>query len=273
MESNFKALLTLESFLTYENIVELKDDFITKNIPHEEQPLNLIPEKGIFQYYDSFSNEVIQVNFSNELKELLWKITNNIKEEIENSIIFFTPLQKRKYFENIINTFNYISEKKSKTITTFPVCIKPFDEIKNYLLEKHGFNYAEPLINPSHFTLNPKYKKSDLENIYCFLVDNVYIDDEELDFNDFYSILNDLDTTLKLKFQSSSEIASLILHELGKLFLDFNRKRIGESERFLTKSGKRLTQTNFDSAYNRIKSKENKDKRKIESFFSNNFPK
>ena len=227
----------------------------------------------MFQYYDSYSNKVIQINFADELKELLWKITNDIKEEIENSIIFFSALQKRKYFENIINTFNYISEKKSKTITTFPICIKPFDEIKNYLFEKHGFNYTEPFINSSYFVLLPKYRKSDLEKIYCFLVESLYIDDEELDFNDFYSVLNDLDTSLQLKFQSSSEITSLILHEMSNLFIDFNRKRIGESKRFLTKNGKILTQTNFDSAYNRIKSKENKDKRKIESFFSNNFPK
>ncbi len=31
MDSNFKALLTLESFLTYENIVVLKDDLVLRH--------------------------------------------------------------------------------------------------------------------------------------------------------------------------------------------------------------------------------------------------
>ena len=103
--------------------------------------------------------------------------------------------------------------------------------------------------------------------------DNSFVDADEYSFDDFYSVLNYVDTEKVLKFSTSTENMVCLLNEISNLFSDLTRKKIQESGRFITKSGKTLSVSNYENTINRIKNKSNSDLNSIRVFFSENFPK
>ncbi len=161
--------------------------------------------------------------------------------------------------------------KEMKLFELFPICLKSFEEIKQYLNEKHGYEEPQELINSSYFTLKSSYGIHDLEKVFEFLSDNDFINNEEFDFNDFYSILNYSETDLTLKFECDTGLMVYFLYKLQNLFLDLKRNKIEASKRFITKVNTPLTITNFDSAIHRMKKSNKIEKMKIETFFKNNF--
>lgn len=108
--------------------------------------------------------------------------------------------------------------------------------------------------------------------IFNFITDELYLDSEIFDFSDFYSVLNDRETEVKLIFNCSTKVMVCFLNELSNLFSDFTRKRIDESGRFLSKSNTIIRESNFNATLNRIKNKPNNNLDKMKRFFSDNFP-
>ena len=253
--NNFQpnAIINFQNFVNLTNIKRLIKKFIKKNVNEEEQPLNIDYSKGIVSYYCSINDKVLETKFETELKELLWQLTNDIKSEIELSNTKLKTKEKYKYWNNILSSFNYIENDNFEVISTFPICLKPSEEIKD--------------------SLKPKYSRRDLEKIYYFMDDNLFIDADEYSFEDFYSVLNYIEIKDTFRFNTSTENLVCLLNEMSNLFADLTRKKIEESERFKTKSGTILSVSNYESTINRIKNKNNSDLDKIRAFFSENFPK
>lgn len=267
------AIVNLQNFLHTTNVERLIKRFIKKHINEEEQPLNIDYLKGIISYYSAIDDEVLEIKFEIELKELLWKITNDIKSEIDLSNIKLTNRERKKFWNNIIKSFDYIEETHYDVISTFPICLKPSEEIRDYLNKKYQFPLEMQKNRFSYFTLKPKYSRKDLEKIYTFLDDNSFIDADEHSFEDFYSVLNYIDSKKTIRFKTSTENIVCLLNELSHLFTDLTRKKIEESERFKTKLGSILSVSNYESTISRIKNKSNSDLNSIRAFFSENFPK
>ncbi|WP_452219971.1 hypothetical protein [Lacinutrix salivirga] len=267
------AIVNLQNFIHPTNVERLINKFIKKYINEEEQPLNIDYSKGIISYYSAINNEVLETKFETELKELLWKITNDIKSEIDLSNVKLNNKEKFKYWNTILNSFEYIEDDNFEVISTFPICLKPSEEIKDYLKKKYQFPLELENNEVSYFTLKPKYSRKDLQKIYDFMDDNLFIDADEYSFEDFYSVLNYIEIKETVRFNTSTENIVCLLNEMSNLFIDLTRKRIEESERFKTKSGAILSVSNYESTINRIKNKSNSDLDKIRAFFSENFPK
>lgn len=267
----FNALNDIQVFMTYENIIEQRNIFLKKYSEKDEQPIYVIPENGELHYYDSHNHKVVSKKFENTLLQILNNLSNQLKADIDDSFIFLKITQRHKYFESIFKTFDYIHSKEIKLFELFPICLKSFEEIRLYLNEKHSYEESQELINSSYFTLKSTYGIYDLEKIFEFLSDNDFINDEEFDFNDFYSVLNYAETDSKLKFECDTGLMAFFLYKLQNLFLDLTRNKIEVSERFITKANISLTVTNFDSAIYRIKKSNQIDKIKIEAFFKDNF--
>ena len=268
-----KGIVSLQNFITSINIKSIKELFIKKNVKKYGLPIKIDIIKGILDYYDSNSDSVIQINFEDELKEMLWQITNDIKSEIDISNSKLNNKEKFKYWNTILKSFEYIEDNNYEIISMFAVCLKPSEEIKDYLRVKYQFPLEIKINTVSYFTLKPKYSRADLQKIYDCMDDNSFVDADEYSFDDFYSVLNYVDTEKVLKFSTSTENMVCLLNEISNLFSDLTRKKIQESGRFITKSGKTLSVSNYENTINRIKNKSNSDLNSIRVFFSENFPK
>ena len=77
------AIVNLQNTLHTNNIEHLIKKFIRKHIREEEQPIDINKSKGIISYYNPIQDKVVEIKFEEELKGLLWNITNDIKSEIK----------------------------------------------------------------------------------------------------------------------------------------------------------------------------------------------
>ncbi len=265
------AILNLQNFLHSTNIERLIKRFIKKHVGEEEQPLNIDSSKGIISYYSAINDEVLETKFKTELKELLWKITNDIKSEIDLSNTKLTNKERIKFWNNIIKSFDYIEEMHYDVISTFPICLKPSEEIKEYLEAKYRFNQKTQFDGSNYFKLKPKYEEKDLKSIFNFITVQGHLDDELFSFEDFQSVLFDMETDVKIVFNCKTQIFVCLLQELSRLFFDFTAKRLSESGRFLTKSSINISGSNFNTTASRIKTLSNTDIDKIRKFFSENY--
>ena len=270
-EFNPKSIVLLQNTLSQKNIERLVRKFIDKKITAENYPDKLDEQKGILFFYDSYINDFIEVKFENELKEILWKITNNIKTEIDLSNTYLNNSEKLKFWNNILKSFDYINRNSIEVLSLFPVCKNPLEEIENYLSNKYQFT-NKSIFESSYFTLKPKYTQKDIQDIYNFITSELYLDDESFNFQDFYSSLFNYDSDVKLIFNCSTEIMVTILNEFSKLFTDFSRKKIEESGRFRTKNNIPIKVDNINTTINRLKNnkykKSSRDISKIIEFFS-----
>jgi hypothetical protein len=264
------AVISLQNFLHPINIERLIERFIKKKFNQEEH-LSIDRKKGTISYYNTILNDLVEIKFETELKELLWELTNNIKSEIDLSNVKLTNKEKVKFWNNIIKSFDYIEETHFSVISTFPICLKPKEDIKEYLEVKYLFNQKSQFDGSSYFTLKERYNWNDLENIFEFITIQGYLDDELFDFDNFVSALFDTETDIKLSFNCKTKVLICFLKELSNLFLDFTAKRISNSARFLTKGSFVITDTNFNATVSRNKKTSDPEITKIRKFFSENY--
>ncbi|OBX21552.1 MULTISPECIES: hypothetical protein [Bizionia] len=267
------AIVNFQNFIHSSNIERLIKNFIKQHVNEEEQPLNIDSSKGIITYYNDIDDKVLEIKFETQLKELLWKVTNDIKVEIDLSNAMLSQKEKKKYWDTILMSFDFMLESNQGVFSTFPICIKPSEEIKDYLKIKYQFPFENQYDSPSYFTLKRNYSRADLKKIYNFMDDFSFIDADKYSFDDFFSIFNYKDVKLVLQFDTSTEVMVCLLSEISYLYTDFTRKKIHESARFITKSGKVLSVSNYENTIKRIESKSNSDLNNIRKFFSENFPK
>lgn len=265
------GIVNLQNFITSIHIEKLKKLFIKKNIKKHGLPIKVDKLKGVLDYYDSHSNSVRQIDFEDDLKELLWQITNDIKTEIDLSNVKLLNKEKIKYWNTVLKSFDYIEESNQDVISIFPICLKPSEEIKEYLDTKYQFRLKPWFEEGSYFTLKPIYNRKDLENIYEFITIQGYLDDELYNFEDFYSALFDKETDVKLTFNCKTQVLVCLLQNLSSLFFNFTTRRLSESGRFLTKGVTVISETNFNTTVSRIKKLSNPDIDKIRKFFSENY--
>jgi hypothetical protein len=270
------ALVKVQNFITSHNIDILKAKFIKKEVHEENLPVDIDHESGVITYYDAFKNEYFEVKFVNKLETILWELTNELKAEIDASNIFLSSKAKVKYWQSVLDSFDYIKEKDPKIIERFPICLKVADEIKLYLESKYHFNQPSQFESGSYFTLKPKYKIKDLKQIFQFLTENLYLDDELYSYEDFYEVLNSMETRKILVFNCNTQALTCILDKFSDLFTDLSRRKIEESGRFFTKNTDNrpsalVTINILDTNMNRIKDKENYDLNIIRKFFSDYF--
>lgn len=267
------SIIELQNLMSSKNIERIKQEFIEYTIrqAYSTSVSKVDYNQGIIYYFDSFLGKMVEKKFEDYLQEILWKITNDIKAEIDLSNFLFNNKEKLNFWRTILKSFHYIQDNHPNVINTFPISLKPYEEIKLYLEIKYGFRENSQFNVNSYFTLKPKYSSTDLQQIFDFITDELYIDSEIYDFSDFFSVLNDKQTEIKLTFNCSTEIMVCFLFEMSNLFSDLTRKRIAESGRFLSKSATLISESSFNTTINRIKGKSNKDLDKIREFFLQHF--
>lgn len=271
-KGKLSALNELQNFMTYSNVVKLKDQFIKEKLDPDESYHSINSEKGEFEYYHSDKEEFVWIKFETELKKYLERLISYLKVDIDNSIYLYSSNERNRYFKNVFITFDYIKDHQSKLFKLFPICSFLFEEIKNYLSDKYNFHHSDKQDTNSYFGVKPFVKKSDIEKIYEFLIDNDYLNEDIASYEDFYSALNDLDTSKTIRFNCPTTIACKILNEVQRLFNNFTPKSIEESARIISKKGIIITAQNLYSVKNRIKDKSNKHYALIERFFQEEFP-
>lgn len=273
-----KAIVDLQNTLSTNNIERLKSEFVRKNYHPEDPPLDINQEKGIFYCYDSHSDSEYELKFEDSLSKILLHQTNKLKSEIDQSNILLNSNKKKRYWQDIINAFEYIQNKNQAVFDLFPVSFKPQETIKKYLFEKYHFNPLSQFEGVSFFTVKRRYSLNDFESIYDFLTNEMFIDDEIHSFEDFKSVFNDIETNSSLTFNCETPLIIRILEKMKPMFSDFTTKKIEESGRFLTKQRKnKLSKPITVSIYNSNKKRGTKPEliknlEKISNFFDSNFP-
>lgn len=273
-----KAIVDLQNTLSTNNIERLKSEFVRKNYHPEDPPLDINQEKGILYCYNSHSDSEYELKFEDSLSQILLHQTNKLKSEIDQSNILLNSNKKKRYWQDIINAFEYIQKKNQDVFDLFPVCYKPQETIKNYLSEKYQFNPISQFEGASFFTIKPRYNQADLRRVYNFITEELFLDDESHSFEDFMSVFNDIETNSLLAFNCETPLIVRILEHMKPMFSDFTTKRIDESGRFFTKKGesklsKPITANIYYSNKKRGKKPQlKKDLEKIEGFFNSNFP-
>ena len=272
---NVRALIELENFYKPENIYRLRDSFIRENIHEENFPNDIDKEKGILTFYDSHDSRFYESKFEDKvLDPLLWELTTKLKEEVVQSDLLLTMKGRNSYFSRILNKFDTLSENYESCFALFPILNNPKREIESYL--SMNFNYSKVAndFGQSYFEIKPDISIRDLKNIYSFLFeghrlrDNGYINDLEVSEEIFLSVLSDAEPNDFIKFNCSTEIASVILRELQALFNKLNFTTVGKSQKFMSKNDKFLTENNLSKSYSKIKNKNSSyDKMRIEKFF------
>ena len=217
------CLVKIQNFITSSNIDALIKKFIKSKNFEEDPPYDLDIKAGIITYYDPDKDEYYEVKFVDKLNDILWNLANELKTEIDVSNTLLNVKERNKYWRTIFTTFNYIKETNLGLIRKFPVCLKPEEEIKKFLATKYNFDQPSQFDEDSFFRLKPKYKTTDLENIYEFITDNLFLDDELYSFEDFYAVLNDKDTKKQLVFNCKTQTLVCILNKLSNLFTNFSR--------------------------------------------------
>ena len=268
MENTYTAIINLQTILSEKYIEDLKTEFL-KFYLHPDKDYYLSDEdKGIVFSHHAITNDVEYIRFENSyLDSKLWEATQNLKAEIDRFSVIYTSGRLNKYFKHIWDSFAYINETQSKIFIKFPVCTKPEMEIKKYLSSKYHFDNSIPENSFSYFKPKISLTITDLEKVYDFLIESEYLDDEIITFEEFQSIFNDKETSSKIIFNCSTELASVILKEMTNLFLDFSPTSIEKSQRFFTKQNNVLTANNLYNSYRRITKKDTSQKLKIETFF------
>ncbi|TGD57525.1 hypothetical protein [Flavobacterium humi] len=257
----FSILSNLQNILTFKNVELLKESFIVKSIRNEEQPTNLNSEFGIIEYYDSYKEDFIVLNFENQLKELLWEETQICKSSIDTSLILLNSIDKKKFIEYIKATISYIENSESKLLQKFPVCKKPFEEIILYLNEKYKINFdtnISPKINESLFKIKSGISKSQLIKLYDITIKYEIIDDESISEETFISVFIDKETDEKIVFNSKNGLTMKYLETISSLFDNLTGKSIENSSRFYTKGKTLISQSNYNKAKKEISEKEGK---------------
>lgn len=184
---NYSILKELEDFLTYQNVENIKNEFI--RLYYEEDQLhNCNSETGIFDIYNSETSKFDTISFENSrLAELLWKKTQDIKIKID-TILIKTNGSKNEtsgFINYLNNTISSIRQNQVELFEKFPICNKPFLTIEKYLSDK----YADVLMGTSTQLLvvpNPLFANFPIEkikNLYSLLTqENPFIDAEEAEF-------------------------------------------------------------------------------------------
>lgn len=273
-----KVIIELENLLSSKRIQILKSDFIKKNLSKEDPPLDIDSQKGVLYFYNSHDDYQYEIKFEDYLSKILFQKTNQLKSEIQDSNILLSNGEKKRYWQSILETFKYTQDCNQDTYDLFPVCYKPNEVIQKYLNNKYQYNPISQFEGSSYFTLKPKYSLNDLKKIFEFLTDELFLDDEIYSFDDFTSVFNDLDTKIYLSFNCETSIIIRILDKIIPLFTDLTIKRIEESGRFLTKkTDNKPSKPITTSIYYTNRNRGNKPQiinniRKIENFFSSNFP-
>lgn len=266
------ALNELQSFMTYENVIKLKNQFVKGKLDPDEISYRTSDfKKGEYEYYDADKEDFVWIKFETELKKYLEQFINNLKLDIDNAYSLYSPNERGRYFKNIFISFNYIKDYQPKLLKLFPVCYMYFEEIENYLFDKYDFHNSDEQPKNSYFGIKPSVKKSDIEKVYDFLINNNYLDDEIISYEGFYSVLDNIETPKIVQFNCKTTIACKVLYEMQSLFYDFTPKSIEESARFISKGGATIKAQNLYSVKNRTKDKSNKDSLKIEHFFKESF--
>ena len=259
-KQNYSILFDLQNFLTYKNINFLKDEFIVKNLKHEEVPRNVNAEFGIVEYYDDYEGVFITKKFEDHLKKILWNKTKIIKNDIDSTFILLDSIQKNKFIEYIKTTISYIESRENILLQKFIICQNPIQEIVSYLNEKYEIDlYNAPFIKltNSFFKVKADIKKSTFYELYNITADNDIIDADQISKEAFVSVLTEKDTNEKIRFNCKNGLAMKYLETINVLFDNLTGKSIESSKRFYTKGGKTLiTETNYNKAKKDISIKE-----------------
>jgi len=253
---NYSILKELEDFLTYQNVENIKNEFI--RLYHEEDQLhNCNSETGIFDIYNSETSKFDTISFENSrLAELLWKKTQDIKIKID-TILIKTNGSKNEtsgFINYLNNTISSIRQNQVELFKKFPICDKPLFTIEKYLLDKYGIQLdstKRTYIQSSVFKPKPDITSFVFRELYN-LADELNMIDETTP-EEFVSALMDNKTDDIITFTCETPIAVHFLVTISQLFSNLNARAIEESKRFYTKQGKEITASNYDKSKNKLK--------------------
>lgn len=273
-----QALTKIQNVLKESYINALKSEFIINNTHPEDLPVNIDDDKGVLEFWDNHEGKFYEVKFEDNLDGILWNATQELISEINSSVIHLNQSQKTRYWNLISSTFENIERQNQSLFKQFPVCSNPKNHILRHLEKNFDYSPVSKFYDNSYFTYKEsKYEINDFRRVYKFLAKEYFIDDE-ITYDEFFSVFNDKETTCKITFNCETPVIISILEGIKLFFNDFTPKRIAESARFFTKPGKFKQSTPITvSIYNTNIKRGKKPgiiskKKMIQEFFSDNFP-
>ncbi len=271
-ERIFSIFNNIQNFFTIKNIDGLKRKFIKSKYNKEDPPFDINHELGILKIYNSHTDEVDIISFDDSLRNDLSIWTNEIKLGLDVALV--NSEAKRKISNYANTTFKYILSGQKELFEKHPICKDALSEIKRYLTDKHALNLLETnqsdiIINDySNSIFKVKYaysKRLFFVELYDLVSTLELIDDEEIYQENFINAFTLNNTSDFIKFNTETGFMAYFLKLISPIFNNFNGKIIEQSERFLTKQNKVLSQSNYNTSLKRIKDKDNEFLLKIDN--------
>lgn len=187
-------------------------------------------------------------------------ISHKLTALVDTCIKIINEGYTRSYFSKKTSN-DYINRINTKFMEIYDIPnIKRFSFLPKYLgiVEKHLESFPElvkahansDIILNDPFAIQPGYSRKFLSDVFDICISHSLID-IEFEKGDFWDIFTDPRSTKTVKFQCPNNLVITFFESIKPAFNNLTAKAIHSSSRFLTKQGKVLSETNYNSTKNR----------------------
>ncbi|RXJ52624.1 DUF6617 family protein [Gelidibacter gilvus] len=269
-----------KELLKFNKLPFLKDTAIEEiKIKYSEYVDSVDKEKGIIKYFKLFYNQstndsiegLVTYDFYKEHKlELLEKIKDAISSIDE--LIYQKSEREESYnalLKNISKELHYLFIKADKVYPTYPELKRAIKSIESHLLLRYQIQpFSKVVINEkqSYFGVKDAVSEKLFQDLYDLSDRLELIEYDVVDERTFLDVFlrNPSDKSVVIQFSCNNGLAITFLESLRPFFTSLNPKTIEKSQRFLTKQGLVLTESNYNTSKKRLKDSEKLKSLKLE---------
>lgn len=214
-------------------------------------------ENHSFQIYEEEyrmgESDFAVFSFENNIKytfiDKIYDVIDRIEEGI--NICFISKQSIPNYLDKVERAFKSLLKNKSTQEFLF---LNQYLKIIEGELEfyRNSENISEDniIFKDSPFKIKDSIKRSFFYKLYD-ISQRHFIIDSDFSKEDFIDVFTEVETAKTIKFICSNSLMITFLEEIREAFANFKPASIEQSHRFLTKQGKFLTITNYDSSKKR----------------------
>ncbi|MCJ7934740.1 MAG: hypothetical protein MUW56_14210 [Chryseobacterium sp.] len=252
----FRELHTYLDIGIYKDLKSFYASFENKVIGHRIKSKN--KDTHIFQIYkDSYSvgaNDFAEFSFENHIKRtldnLIYESINMIQEGI--NICFINNKSISNYLDKIEESSKLLLNNKSiQEFTFLNQHLKIIASEFKFYRNSESISEDNTIFKESPFKIKENIKRSFFYKLYD-ISQRHFIIDSDFSKEDFIDVFTEVETSKTIKFICSNSLMITFLEEIREAFTNFKPTSIEQSHRFLTKQGKFLTITNYDSSKQRL---------------------
>ena len=267
----FKVFDILLDFLN-----EMDIDYVQILAEHEYQEGESNGNIAFFFEIDGIHNvqEAMDSALKSSLNNRLYQMRPIIDQAIAESS---TEQEKDNYIEFLYAKSRLVIEAKHDILEKYPITKTVFTDLFDYVNKMYRPKMFIQVTQESDgykppFKIKHGYPAKSFIALYDLLVENFYIEDDEISEAAFIDIISGAETTEHIKFLVKNGLVVNFLESISYIYTEFNARIIENSGRFYTKQNTVITQTNYNTSKSRISADEANSIEKMRTSILQLFP-